>query len=308
MNKVEDIKIVLLIVSDKVNYFNPSLKILSNLYGKIMIIGATGQKKLNVVYDQNELEYISPSEINGICDYILVVGAKDYGVKVIRDYCQTVSIDTNKLIYDWIACIPGFTLEKYKLLVESQLSIFSKHCFGGIVSHLLGLNFRSPFVNLFLSDEDFIRFLKFPRDYIDKQPVYIGTEWEKNLKFDYPVCSMDSLKIHFNHYHDAEQAINKWNERKTRINWYNLLVVTSTDDEKILEEFDKLPYGKKVCFTSFESELSSAFYLDENKSHYGLNQSIGEYSLEQARWPFIYDIFDMLLYGKKTLLIKQDKI
>lgn len=31
MNKVEDIKIVLLIVSDKVNYFNPSLKILSNL-------------------------------------------------------------------------------------------------------------------------------------------------------------------------------------------------------------------------------------------------------------------------------------
>ena len=47
MNKVEGIKIVLLIVSDKVNYFNPSLKILSNLYGKIMIIGATGQKKDN---------------------------------------------------------------------------------------------------------------------------------------------------------------------------------------------------------------------------------------------------------------------
>ena len=304
MNNSVTLKVALLIISNNFNYLDPSLKILSKLYGKIIIIGTTGQKKLNVIYDQSELEYISPSEINGVCDYILVVGAKDYGVKVIRDYCQTVNIDNNKLIYDWVACIPGFTLEKYKRLVESQLSIFSKHCFGGIVSHLLGLNFRSPFINLFLSDEDFIQFLKFPRDYIDKQPVYVGTEWEKNLNFDYPVCVMDNLKIHFNHYHDSEQAIKKWNERKTRINWYNLFVVTYTDDEKILEEFDRLPYGKKVCFTTFESNLESAFYLDKHKSHYGTEQCTGEYALEQSRWPFMYDIFDMLLYGKKTLLIK----
>ena len=84
-------------------------------------------------------------------------------------------------------------------------------------------------------------------------------------------------------------------------------VTTYTEDEEILQEFDALPYGKKVCFVPFKSDLDSAWYIDleiDNvaKEKYGQNMRA---RLDRFGWGYVfyYDLFDMLLYGKKTQLI-----
>ena len=219
-------------------------------------------------------------------------------------FANQIKLDTEKLLGDWIVCIPGFTLQKYRQLQRSKLSIFSLDCFGGLISNLLGLKILSPFFNLRTSEKEFLRFLKHPRVYLEED-----LEFKKTIRrpapenFDSPVYSIGNVDIWMTHYKNFDEAVAKWNERKQRINWYNLFAVMNTHEPEILEQFDALPYGKKVCFTSFQSNLNSAFYIAPKflkEKTFGL--MIGELAKDVV--PFSYDVFDMLLYGKKTQLIE----
>ena len=205
-----------------------------------------------------------------------------------------------KLLGDWIVCVPGFTLEKYRRLQRSRLSIFSRHCYGSLISNFFGLPFRSPFVNLSLGDEDFVRFMRAPRVYLEYSPHF---ERLYDLEQPFPVLSLGDIILNMKHYTSTDEAVAKWNERKTRINWYNLLAIGFANSEKILEQFDELPYGKKVCFVSFKSDLDSAWYInpDIDKQATDLRGRIDSFGGGKF---FYYDLFDMLLYGKKTPLIE----
>lgn len=216
---------------------------------------------------------------------------------------RQIKLPDEKLLGDWIVCIPGFTLDNYRRLQRSQLSIFSRQCFGGYISNTLGLPFRSPFVNLFLSDEDFIKFLRTPRIYLEYSPRFEKlTGTSKEAPDGYPLCSLGDISLNMMHYKEPDDAIAKWNERKARINWYNLFVTAYTEDEKILQEFDALPYGKKVCFVPFKSDLDSAWYINpEIKRGLPFWNIVNHFGKGE---PFYYDMFDMLLYGKKTQLVK----
>ena len=164
----------------------------------------------------------------------------------VTKFAKKIGIDTEKLLGDWIVCIPGFTLQKYRQLQRSKLSIFSRQCFGGCISKMLGLPFRSPFVNLFLSYEDHIEFLKYPKNYMEKEPRFEKmTDISTESPNSYPLLSLGNIILKMLHYKEPEEAISKWNDRKKRINWYNLIVINSTISEEILEQFDALPYGKK---------------------------------------------------------------
>lgn len=49
-------------------------------------------------------------------------------------------------------------IENRKRLKNKEISIISTNCIGGVLSHDLGLQFKSPTVNLFFRAEDFIKF------------------------------------------------------------------------------------------------------------------------------------------------------
>lgn len=230
---------------------------------------------------------------------MLVVGAKQIGMSNITKAAAQLKFPVEKLLGDWIVCIPGFTLDKYRKLQRSRLSIFSRNCFGGLISNTLGLPFRSPFVNMFFEEREYIRFLRAPRVYMEEQLVFKQKAFEKNQQIYYPVFTLGNVDLHFNHYDKTNE--NDFNERKRRINWYNLFVTAYTEDEEILEQFDALPYGKKVCFVPFKSDLDSAWYINPKiTKHEHLWQKVNDFARGK---PFYYDPFDMLLYGKKTPLI-----
>ena len=172
------------------------------------------------------------------------------------------------------------------------------------MSHLLGLPFRSPFVNMDMEPDDYIRILRTPRVHINEKPILLKMILWKEINRYYPLVLLGDAEIHMNHYTEFNAAIDKWNKRKNRINWYNLFVTGYTDNEKILEAFDALPYGKKVCFVPFKSDLDSAWYInpeiDFDRNEDTFHDVVNNFARGKY---FYYDVFDMLLYGKKTPLI-----
>ena len=153
---------------------------------------------------------------------------------------------------------------------------------------------------MFLVEEEYIRFLRAPCVYLKEKLTFNETYLKTNSDVNYPVFTLGNINLHFNHYDQTNE--NVFDKRRQRINWYNLFAVMNTHEPEILEQFDALPYGKKVCFTSFQSNLNSAFYIAPKflkEKNFGL--MIGELAKDVV--PFSYDVFDMLLYGKKTPLI-----
>ena len=223
-------------------------------------------------------------------------------MNTVTQAARQLHLPEEKLLGDWIVCIPGFTLEKYRRLQRSRLSIFSQNCFGGIISHTFALPFRTPIINMYFKDKEYVRFLRMARVCMEEPLILKEMIWNDTFKYNHPIVFLGNAELVLNHYPDFDEAIKIWERRKARINWYNLFVTGYTDSEEILEQFDALPFGKKVCFVSFKSDLDSAWYINpEITKQEFLWQRVNNFAHGN---PFYYDPFDMLLYGKKTQLIE----
>jgi len=300
------IKILVWIFSADTRFFNGALKILERQHNGVELVGMTSVLPVAGKDKQGkDLPRIPHEEVAAHSeeyDILLVAGGKRTGASEIIKYARRLNFDTNKMLFDWIVCVPGFTIENYRRLQRSRLTIFAKHCFGGHICHTLGLPFRSPFVNLYLEQPDFIRFLRAPRVYMEEKLVFkeMQLQTEPMRDLEHAVFTLGNIDLHFNHYDKTDEE--KFDERRKKINWYNLFVTMYTEDEKILREFDELPYGKKVCFVPFKSDLDSAWYINPAiRKNLEFWNVVNHFAKGE---PFYYDPFDMLLYGKKTQLIE----
>lgn len=300
-------RVVIWFVSNDNRFIGNAKNILEKQFNGVDLIGVTANTKITVKDETGrELPFLPLNELSqngGGYDIFLVAGGRPIGMSEITKFARAIKLDENKLLADWIVCIPGFELKKYRQLQRSQLSIFSINCFGGSLSHTLALPFRSPFVNLYLSNKDFVKFLENPHFYFGKELVYHGQKMDSKKTYYFPVAAMDDVLLNMMHYKNFEDSVINWEKRKTRINWYNLFVVMWATSQEELEKFDSLPYGKKACFVPFESDLDSAFYVNP-KIRSDLNRFVDIFNDSANGNPFYYDPFDMLLYGKKTQIIE----
>ena len=231
---------------------------------------------------------------------IVIVGGVNVSMAAVLKDAARLGLDKDKIVLDRTICVPGFTLEKYKQLRHSQLSIISLVCWGGLAYHLFGLPFTSPTINMFFEEDDFLKLLHDPHHYFDKELRFYkmkSTETEKNI---YPIFLLGDIQASMSHYKDVDKAREDWERRRLKINWFNTLVMMFTEKREVLEEFDRLPYAKKVCFVPFKTDLNSGFYIDPTLPP---KRAFWTISNDTARnfvqW---YDMWDMLLYGKKTPL------
>lgn len=134
---------------------------------------------------------------------------------------------------------------------------------GGVIYHNLGMQFLSPTVNLYMSASDFVKFCKDLKKYLEIKPAFIESDRT------YPVCKIDDITLYCVHYKSASDFLDKWNERKERINWDDLFVVMTQRDGctyQDLKNFDDLPYKNKVVFTYKEyPEFESSYYIKNTK-------------------------------------------
>lgn len=149
--------------------------------------------------------------------------------------------------------IKVFLCEKYNKKKQKRLknmnpSIITNNCSGGIICHDLGLKFNSPTVNLFMSLDDFIKFVNNLEYYAKCKPVQV---YRKDV--DYPVGILErgeeSITLYFMHYHTFDEAKNKWIERGNRIDYENVNIILEAGNgltQELYDAFKALPYKNKV--------------------------------------------------------------
>lgn len=192
----------------------------------------------------------------------------------------------------------GFDISKYQKLKRDVPTIFSPNCWGGITYNSLGLEFHSPLINLWTSQEDFLKFCKNYEQYITEQLTLISYKYEQNLKHNYPVCKCGDITLNFNHYLTFDEAVEAWDRRKSRINSNNIFVMFFCENESLLEDFCLLKY-RKVCFINFKRDsqiLNDNIYYINHKNNSELSkQTFPDIILNMARGDLLfYNIFDLL--------------
>lgn len=148
--------------------------------------------------------------------------------------------------------------------IAKSATIISMNCTGGILSHDLGLKFLSPTINLFFRAEDFIKFCENMEYYFSIDHMEECFDEKIIEDRSYPIAYLGDLTLFLVHYKSVEEAQRKWNERKTRINWRNI-VIFNTDREGMTDElkdrFEALPYKKVMFVHKPDKKHSCCFYL-----------------------------------------------
>ena len=149
-------------------------------------------------------------------------------------------------------------------LHTDDVTIISANCNGGIVSHDLGLQFRSPTVNLFIPAEDFIKFCENLPHYLSIDTMVECVDPAMTKGASYLVAYLGDILLYLVHYSSVEEAQRIWNQRKSRINWNNIAVMATDRDgmtDELKDRFEKLPY-RRVMFTHLPDEKHhSCFYI-----------------------------------------------
>lgn len=181
-------------------------------------------------------------------DIDLLIVASDTYQPICRWAASSKNVNARYIVPIKVFSLPGFELEKYLRIVDNTPTIISNNCWGGFTYNTLGLSFASPFVNMFIRDEGYLKLLSDMPGYMQEQPQQIAWGYDGNREKEYPICMLRDVEIHFNHYDSMEEVLDKWNQRVSRMNWENLFVMMYTKDEDAMQTFVDYQYSHKVCF------------------------------------------------------------
>ncbi len=144
-----------------------------------------------------------------------------------------------------------FAEKRKKKLNNTDFTIISNNCWGGMIYESYNLKKASPTVGLYFSAADYIKFLKRLREYLSAPLSFVKSDVE-NCPVGELSLDDEKIQIVFLHYHSEEEAREKWRRRCERVNFDNMLVKFNDQNgctEKELREFLELPYKNKVFFT-----------------------------------------------------------
>lgn len=261
------------------------------MLGTIRVVGVTDMQSTYPCLDG--YPYVKTEELKKLdIDYIVVTTRRYY--KEIRTKLLGGGIEGKRIIPVSVFRIPNFDFNAYVELLNSKVSIIAQNCWGGHTYHSLRMQFLSPFINMSISDENFIKLLKNLRGYLEEEISFLEYKYVPRMMKSAPVAMLGDISICFNHYDTYEEGEKKWYERLKRINWDNLFIMMYTDSRKTVEEFDKLPFKKKICFVPFRSECLSAHTVIMNN-----NKELWEIVNGTAKEQYAdYDAIHLLLSGQ----------
>lgn len=149
-------------------------------------------------------------------------------------------------------------------LKNHGFTIIANNCIGGIIYHDLHERFCSPTINLDICPKDFVVLCEHLPYYLSLPIKEIPSD--TNCPVGVILGEYGSVRINFRHYKTFEEGLEKWNERKKRIDWDNLFVIMEAQsvDEAIFRRFEFIPFQNKVLYASFKgdfvAEMPEAFY------------------------------------------------
>ena len=152
---------------------------------------------------------------------------------------------------------------------NQDFTIIARDCIGGVIYHQLGLEFLTPTINLFFTPEYFNALCLHLKEYLTADLVEL-----KDDEVSYPVgqlCPKEEyrlspVRVDFMHYETFKEAFDKWEERKQRINWNRIYIVSSfcyprevaEFSPKLVSDWNKITYPKVMLVDKpygFEDEF-----------------------------------------------------
>ena len=82
-------------------------------------------------------------------------------------------------------------MKNRRRLINPNISIIASNCNGGVIYHDLGLQYQSPFINLWIKPNDFIKLLSDLRGYLSYELRFIREE-----AIPYPVAALKDILIY----------------------------------------------------------------------------------------------------------------
>lgn len=140
-------------------------------------------------------------------------------------------------------------------------TIISNNCTGGAVCHELGMEFKTPTINLQILPEDFPRFCKNLKTYMDYELVechdFTPYEVNKFIKMfggipKMPIGLIGDVLVCFQHYETFKEAKEKWEERKLRIDYDHIGFIFHARGPEYqfeAEEFLAMNLPNQLCIT-----------------------------------------------------------
>ena len=144
---------------------------------------------------------------------------------------------------------------------------------GGVVYQYYNIPYLSPTAGVYFFAEDYMRFVKNLRYYMSHEVRSITANESAHKETLYklhqenvPIGLIDDVEVVFLHYKTFEEAVEKWNRRKSRINWDNLYIKMSFQNEckdEYVYEFDRLPYRNKLFFVTKDYGVQSQIIMKD---------------------------------------------
>lgn len=156
---------------------------------------------------------------------------------------------------------------RIRRLHKRDFTIICNNCWGGHVYRYFSHDYASPTIGLYMYSDDFIKFIYNLKHYIDSELFFIDyteSKYKEDLllhnNIKCPIGKIDDIEIIFLHYKTREEAYEKWNRRKTRIVWDNIVYKMSEQNLctiELLKKFDAFPAERKAVFVTQDYGLNS---------------------------------------------------
>ena len=178
-----------------------------------------------------------------------------------------------------------------KSLTNDNFTILCSNCIGGCIYHRLRKQFLSPTVNMFFTQPDFVDFCLHLDYYLSTPLQFIDHSGSYPVAILHGKDEIPDITLHFNHAKTKQEAEEKWESRKRRINKDNLYIILYKLDGLTVEKaklLESIRCNNKVLLTAEPvPEISWSYVIKPNPHQKYASAYLGR------------DVFNRRWYEKK---------
>lgn len=186
--------------------------------------------------------------------------------------------------------------------MSNNLTILSNTCLGGRLYHDYNEKFLSPTIDFYMEPRDFVKFCCDLKHYLSC-PIKPLPDFKLIHLENFLFCDIGGLLAAFGHTNDSyEKIIKKWNERKERINYDNIVVICTDRNvlvkpfikcsENTVKLFRNIPY-KKVLFSIIDYKYDYVTYLPSFKDEAACPEATRPSLTKKGKYIVEEDGFDL---------------
>lgn len=156
---------------------------------------------------------------------------------------------------------------------NKEITIISQNCVGGVLYSLIGQQFLSPTINMFIEDNNFVKLVYNLEHYmnIPAEPLTDRYMDPIDPSIHYPKIKIDDIELCCLHYRDCSDAINAWERRRKRVNFKRVLVIANSwnmhEKDQLVRKVCENGKYKTICFTYKKYDYPGCINLNDSFWH-----------------------------------------